>query len=73
MMPILLIKDLDLIKQLTIKDFDHFTNRRPFVTEENEPIFGKNLISLQGEIRTTYIRNINYYIIKLLLFLMIFR
>lgn len=53
MMPILMIKDLDLIKQLTIKDFDHFANRRPFVSEENEPIFGKNLLSLQGKIIKT--------------------
>lgn len=48
MIPMLMIKDLELIKQITIKDFDQMMNRRQIVTEEMEPIFGKNLVSLQG-------------------------
>lgn len=48
MQPNLLIRDLDLIKQITIKDFDHFTNRNALISAENEPLFGKNIVSLKG-------------------------
>lgn len=46
--PNLVIKDLDLIKQITIKDFDHFQDHRVIVDEKMDPLFGKNLISLKG-------------------------
>ncbi|XP_059610426.1 probable cytochrome P450 9f2 [Phlebotomus argentipes] len=45
--PIMLIRDPELIKQLTIKDFDHFLDHRfDFV---NEPLFGRNLLGLKGQ------------------------
>ncbi|KAK5641884.1 hypothetical protein RI129_010431 [Pyrocoelia pectoralis] len=47
--PILVIKDPELIKQITVKDFDHFIDHNQFITEECEPLWGKNLFSLKGE------------------------
>ncbi|EFA09275.1 cytochrome P450 9e2 [Tribolium castaneum] len=46
--PGLLLRDPDLIKQITVKDFDHFVDRRPFVPEKADPLFGKSLFSLKG-------------------------
>lgn len=47
--PVILVKDPDLIKQMIIKDFDHFTEHRVIITEEIDPLFGKNLLSLSGQ------------------------
>lgn len=48
-LPTLILKDPDLIKQICIRDFDHFVDHRSFVTEESDPLFGKNLFSLKGQ------------------------
>lgn len=47
--PTLLLRDPDLIKQITIKDFDHFMDRRSVIPEDSEPLFSKNLFSLRGQ------------------------
>ncbi|KAK5641883.1 hypothetical protein RI129_010430 [Pyrocoelia pectoralis] len=47
--PVLVIKDPELIKQITVKDFDHFIDHNEIMTEECEPLWGKNLFSLKGE------------------------
>ncbi|CAG9858554.1 unnamed protein product [Phyllotreta striolata] len=47
--PTLVLKDAEIIKQITVKDFDHFLDRRSFVSEEADPLFGKNLVSLKGQ------------------------
>lgn len=44
--PILLIRDPEIIKLVTIKDFNYFMNHMVLVTEEIDPLFGKNLFSL---------------------------
>nr|WCC58103.1 cytochrome P450 [Pharsalia antennata] len=46
--PTLVLKDPDLIKQITVKDFDHFTDHRSFVAEDANPLWGKNLFALTG-------------------------
>lgn len=46
--PIVVIRDLDLIKQIGIKDFDHFVDHKVFMDEEAEPLFGSNLFFLKG-------------------------
>nr|AKZ17701.1 cytochrome P450 monooxygenase CYP9Z63 [Tenebrio molitor] len=55
--PTLLIRDPDLIKQITVKDFDHFVDHRGFVPTESDPLLGKSLFSLSGmkwrEMRST--------------------
>lgn len=47
--PILFINNADLIKQITIKDFDHFMDHRQLVNDTGEPIFTRTLIALRGE------------------------
>ncbi|XP_045771566.1 probable cytochrome P450 9f2 isoform X3 [Maniola jurtina] len=47
--PILLIRDLELMKSITIKDFDHFVNHKQFFSEEIEPLFGGSLFMMKGE------------------------
>jgi cytochrome P450 family 9 len=57
LLPTLLIRDPDLIKQITVKDFDHFVDHRGFVPTESDPLLGKSLFSLSGmkwrEMRST--------------------
>lgn len=50
--PILVIRDPELIKKITVKDFDHFVNRNGFIDPENDPLAGKALVNLKGK-RTT--------------------
>ncbi|KAL7019935.1 hypothetical protein ACKWTF_011309 [Chironomus riparius] len=47
--PIVLIKDPQIIKQLTVKEFDHFTDHRVVITENMDPLFGKALLNLRGQ------------------------
>nr|ARO50431.1 cytochrome P450 [Chironomus tentans] len=47
--PIFIVRDPQLIKQLTVKDFDSFSDHRVFITEDIDVLFGKALISLQGQ------------------------
>lgn len=47
--PAFCIKDPELIKQVTIKDFDYFTDHLVLVSRETEPFFGGNLFSLRGK------------------------
>ena len=47
--PITVLRDPEIIKTVTIKYFDHFPDHRSFVTEEMDPIFGKNVFSLKGD------------------------
>lgn len=49
MTPTLLIRDPELIKQISIKDFDHFMDHKPLVSEEVDPLLGRNLFSLCGK------------------------
>lgn len=48
--PLLVIRDPELIKQITVKDFEHFLDHRDFfLDEETEPLFGKSLFMLKGQ------------------------
>ncbi|KAJ8965321.1 hypothetical protein NQ314_004215 [Rhamnusium bicolor] len=46
--PILLVKDPELIKQLYIKDFDHFVDHMEFIPADADPLWNKGLLSLKG-------------------------
>lgn len=46
--PAIIIKDPELIRDVCIKYFDNFTDHEPFITEEIDPIAGRNLFSLSG-------------------------
>lgn len=45
----MVIKDLNLLKQITVKDFDHFIDRSSRFPEETETLMGKSLFSLKGQ------------------------
>lgn len=47
--PIYLINDPELIKAITIKDFDHFVNHGFQVDIDNDPLFGRNLFNMSDE------------------------
>ncbi|NP_001351990.1 cytochrome P450 9e2-like [Amyelois transitella] len=47
--PIIMIRDPEIIKNITVKDFDHFVNHKVFFQEEAEPLFGGSLIQMKGE------------------------
>ncbi|KAF2901445.1 hypothetical protein ILUMI_04742 [Ignelater luminosus] len=47
--PMLLVRDLGLIKQITVKDFDHFMDHNQVVSEDVDPLMGKNLFALRGQ------------------------
>ncbi|CAK1596650.1 unnamed protein product [Parnassius mnemosyne] len=47
--PMVMIRDIELIKKITVKDFEHFLDHRSFVNENVDPFFGRNLFSLKGD------------------------
>ncbi|KAF2898022.1 hypothetical protein ILUMI_08153 [Ignelater luminosus] len=47
--PMLLIRDPELIKQITVKDFEHFIDHFHFFPTNDEPLWEKNLFLLKGE------------------------
>ena len=49
MNPFLLLRDPELIKMVTVKDFEHFLDRQVPISEDAEPLFGKALLNLKGE------------------------
>ncbi|XP_063916423.1 cytochrome P450 9e2-like [Zophobas morio] len=55
--PALMLRDPELIKQITVKDFEHFLDHVGFIDPEADPLFGKNLFALRGmqwrEMRST--------------------
>ncbi|KOC61106.1 Cytochrome P450 9e2 [Habropoda laboriosa] len=56
-LPNLVIRDPELIREITVKYFDHFTDHKAFVDEDIEPLFSKNVFMLRGE-RWREMRNI---------------
>lgn len=47
--PTVIINDIDLIKTILIKEFDHFTDHRDFGDAIKDPLLTKNLIAINGE------------------------
>lgn len=43
------MRDPEIVKQLTVKDFDYFMDHRAIFTEDTDPMFGKALGSLKGQ------------------------
>ncbi|GBP26424.1 Cytochrome P450 9e2 [Eumeta japonica] len=46
--PTVMIRDLELLKLIGVKDFDYFTDHRAF-TSDNDPVFAKSLFGLKGQ------------------------
>ncbi|XP_017882209.1 cytochrome P450 9e2-like [Ceratina calcarata] len=55
--PMIAIRDLELIKTITVKNFDHFTDHRGMRNNANDPLFTQNLFFLKGE-RWKEVRNV---------------
>jgi len=47
--PAILLRDPELIKNIMVKDFEHFPDHPTFMDESVEPLFGKNVFSLRGD------------------------
>ena len=47
--PVLVLRDLDLIKLVLVKNFDHFADHKAFIDEALDPLLGKNLTMLNGD------------------------
>lgn len=46
--PSLLVKDLELLKRMAIKDFEYFHDHCNFASDQLDPMFAKNLFFLEG-------------------------
>jgi cytochrome P450 family 9 len=46
--PVIMVRDPELIKMITVKDFDHFVDHKEFFPEEVEPLFGGSLLMMKG-------------------------
>nr|XP_022908462.1 cytochrome P450 9e2-like [Onthophagus taurus] len=49
LLPTLVIKDPDLIKNIAIKDFDHFTDHQQVIPNGIDDVWAKNLLTLKGD------------------------
>ncbi|XP_012537312.1 cytochrome P450 9e2 [Monomorium pharaonis] len=47
--PSVIVRDPELIKDIMVKDFEHFTDHRSFIDESVDPLFGKNTFALRGD------------------------
>lgn len=47
--PMYFIRDPEMVKQLAVKDFDHFEDHRSFVDDDVDALFGNSLFMLHGE------------------------
>lgn len=48
-MPTLMVRDPEIIKQITVKSFENFVDHTIIFTEDIEPLFGKSLLALKGQ------------------------
>lgn len=44
-----LLRDLELIKRVTIKDFDHFVNHSLVIHEDADPLMGRAMFAMDGQ------------------------
>lgn len=49
MRPVYFINDPKIAKIIAIKDFDYFVDRRNFVDEDVDKVFGRSIVNLKGE------------------------
>ena len=49
MQPVIILRDPELIKTITVKDYENFTNQSSFLNEATEPLWCKSLLGLSGK------------------------
>lgn len=59
----IVLRDVELLKTIGVKDFDTFHDHMSFIDEKGEDLFGKALFNLKG--KTLFSRNCIYTIITL--------
>lgn len=47
--PMYVIRDVEMIKKITTKDFDHFVNHRFNVEQKSDPLIGRSMFATQGQ------------------------
>ncbi|XP_032682976.1 cytochrome P450 9e2-like [Odontomachus brunneus] len=47
--PLVLLRDPELIRDVMVKDFEHFPDHRTIASEDIDPLFGKNVFALRGD------------------------
>lgn len=47
MRPVYVVRDVELVKQITIKDFDHFVNHDGNLTRASDGLFAKSVLLLE--------------------------
>ncbi|KAF2903346.1 hypothetical protein ILUMI_02842 [Ignelater luminosus] len=47
--PVLILRDLKLIKQITVEEFDSFPEHRRFIPDELDRLWSKNLFAMRGD------------------------
>jgi len=47
--PVIVPKDLELIKTIAVKDFEYFTDHRTVLSEDKDKAWSRGLFSLKGE------------------------
>jgi cytochrome P450 family 9 len=55
--PFIMIRDLEVVKQIGVKDFDHFLNHFGGLDETVDPLFGRILFVMKGVFK----QNLCYY------------
>ncbi|KOC61018.1 Cytochrome P450 9e2, partial [Habropoda laboriosa] len=49
MQPVFVIRDIELIKSITVKNFEHFVNHQTLITGDSDLLFSKNLFILKDD------------------------
>lgn len=47
--PVYLARDTEIIRQITIKDFDNFEDHVGFIESDSDSLFGKSLFLMSGK------------------------
>ncbi|CAL7948657.1 unnamed protein product [Xylocopa violacea] len=47
--PIIVVRDLDLIKAITMKNFEQFPDHRPFINDDSNPLYADMVFTLTGD------------------------
>nr|BAM73826.1 cytochrome P450 [Bombyx mori] len=47
--PMVIIRDIELLKKITVKDFEHFLDHRTIINKDTDPFFGRSLFFLRDQ------------------------